>query len=401
MNDRYDDLMARRQALLDEARSRTEAMKNEFFRSAALASRSWGTSAPTVGDTGQLRVTVHERDEYHRDVEVYTLVSEPDGTIWQTPVQTADDDPSPDRRVHQGESEPTYDELAALARQHLGPTLAQAWLEHLAPAVRLAHAQPGDLVVGQLGGSPVLPINSWPFWAGHGPLSQIMSLDCAKLAPILPNLGLPASGRLSFFYFDGQFDDYRSTVGTWDPETMEGIRTLWFDREADAPPELTPIVTPAPSGLKPFRSIALTPIPTLTWPIWEHVELRRLWADHGLEQPMPGLPAEPVDALYDALHQRGYVAPNHLVGGHAFPEQSAVEMDLAAGSLHRSGVRDIDYESPEFEEHERGWQLLLQVDTDDDSGMMWGDVGKLYFLIRPADLEAGNFGEVAFTWQCG
>ncbi len=378
-------------------------MRDEFFRTAPLSSRSWGSSAPTLGNDGRLTLTVHESDEYHRRVEAFTLVSEVDGTIRRIGEATVDVDPGPDRRVRDGESEPTYDELAALAERHLGRTVAQAWLEHLAPAVRLAHAQPGDLVVGQLGGLPMLPINSWPVWPGYGPLSHVMSLDCSKLSPMLPALRLPESGLLSFFYFDGQFDNHLATVTVTDrdSETVEGIRTLWFDPVVDAPPELAPVVTQPPAGLQAFPAIALTPIPTLTWPTWEHVELRRVWAAHGLEQPRPGVPPEAVNALYDVLDERGYVAPNHQLGGHAFPEQSAVEMDLAAACLRRFGATEIGYGSPEFEEHERGWQLLLQVDTDDDADMMWGDVGKLYFLMRPADLEAGNFGEVGFTWQCG
>lgn len=393
--------MARREALLTAARTRVEGMQAEFFRSAPLTSRGWSSTAPTLADDGRLRVTVHERDEYGRDVEAFTLVSELDGTISQTQVPPLPDDIGPERPVRRGTSEPTYDELAGLAEQYLGGAVARDWLEHVAPAVRLDHAQPGELVAAQLGGAPMLPINTWPVWPGHGPLSHIISLDCSKLAPLLPRLGLPESGLLSFFYFDGQFDDHRATVGSWDATTQAGSRTLWFDADAQTPPELAPVLTQPPTGLKPFPAIPLTPIPTLTWPIWEHVELRRLWAAHGLEQPMPGVPPEPVDALYDAIRQRHNGHPSHQVGGHALPEQSAVEMDLAAAALHRSGVAEIDYESPEFEAHERGWKLLLQVDTDDDADMMWGDVGKLYFLIQPADLEAGNFGDVGFTWQCG
>jgi uncharacterized protein YwqG len=400
-SDRYDALMARREALLDAASARVQAMRDEFFRTAPLASRSWGSTAPTLGSNGRLSVTVHEEDEYHRRVEAFTLVCEVDGTIRQVPDAAVATDPGPDPRVRDGAAEPTYDELAALARQHLGPTVAQAWLKHLAPAVRLAHAQPGDLVVAQLGGPPILAINSWPVWSGHGPLSHIMSIDCAKLSPMLPDLGLPRSGRLAFFYFDGQFDGFIATVGSWDPETQAGARTLWFDPEAEVPPELAPVVTQAPAGLKPFPTIALTAIPTLTWPTWDQVELRRLWTAHGLEQPRPGVPAEPVAALYGALHRRGYKVPNHQLGGHAFPEQCAVEMDIAELALRRSGATGIDRSSPAFEEHERGWQLLLQIDTDDDANMMWGDVGKLYFLARAGEPGAGKHNEVAFTWQCG
>jgi uncharacterized protein YwqG len=48
----------------------------------------------------------------------------------------------------------------------------------------------------------------------------------------------------------------------------------------------------------------------------------------------------------------------------------------------------------------REWTLLAQIDTDDDAGFMWGDCGMLYFLIRPDDLAAKDFSQVAFTRQC-
>ncbi|WP_307936554.1 DUF1963 domain-containing protein [Salinispora arenicola] len=31
---------------------------------------------------------------------------------------------------------------------------------------------------------------------------------------------------------------------------------------------------------------------------------------------------------------------------------------------------------------------------------MWGDVGMLYWLIRPEDLTARRFDRALFTWQC-
>ena len=35
--------------------------------------------------------------------------------------------------------------------------------------------------------------------------------------------------------------------------------------------------------------------------------------------------------------------------------------------------------------------VLLQVDSDDDARMMWGDAGRLYHLIHPEDLRARTF----------
>ena len=38
--------------------------------------------------------------------------------------------------------------------------------------------------------------------------------------------------------------------------------------------------------------------------------------------------------------------------------------------------------------------LLLQLDTDDDTGWMWGDMGMIYFWIAPQELDARNFDDV-------
>jgi uncharacterized protein YwqG len=43
------------------------------------------------------------------------------------------------------------------------------------------------------------------------------------------------------------------------------------------------------------------------------------------------------------------------------------------------------------------WQLLLQVASDDDADMMWGDVGQLYYLTH----NASEPEAALLTWQCG
>ena len=47
------------------------------------------------------------------------------------------------------------------------------------------------------------------------------------------------------------------------------------------------------------------------------------------------------------------------------------------------------------------WNLLLQVDSNEDIGMMWGDCGRLYLWITDEDLAAKNFENSWLILQCG
>jgi uncharacterized protein YwqG len=46
------------------------------------------------------------------------------------------------------------------------------------------------------------------------------------------------------------------------------------------------------------------------------------------------------------------------------------------------------------------WVLLLQLDSDDDVEMMWGDMGRLYFWIRESSLPSKRFDELWTILQC-
>jgi uncharacterized protein YwqG len=46
------------------------------------------------------------------------------------------------------------------------------------------------------------------------------------------------------------------------------------------------------------------------------------------------------------------------------------------------------------------WILLFQIDSIDKAGMMWGDVGRVYFWIKKDDLEKKDFDKIWFVLQC-
>jgi uncharacterized protein YwqG len=45
------------------------------------------------------------------------------------------------------------------------------------------------------------------------------------------------------------------------------------------------------------------------------------------------------------------------------------------------------------------WALLAQIDSEPAAGMIWGDKGRLYWLIRRDDLSAGRFDAAVFARQ--
>lgn len=79
------------------------------------------------------------------------------------------------------------------------------------------------------------------------------------------------------------------------------------------------------------------------------------------------------DALYSLCHSDGC-----LVGGYPLFVQHTP-------SCFDEGEKDV---------------LLLQLDVEDECGIMFGDSGNCFFLISKEDLKNRNFDNVMYEWQC-
>ncbi|MFG3406623.1 DUF1963 domain-containing protein [Streptomyces sp. NPDC048142] len=89
-------------------------------------------------------------------------------------------------------------------------------------------------------------------WRGHGPLSFVASIDCARLPKTALDIDLPEAGTLLFFYFDGQSDDGEALVLAEDRESRADARVLYVaadEKEAERG---------APAGLKSYPAVPLT-----------------------------------------------------------------------------------------------------------------------------------------------
>ena len=284
----------------------------------------------------------------------------------------------------------TREAVEHVAREHLPRDVAESWLRLLRPAVRLRHADSGEPVVGQLGGVPTLPdAMAWPIWTDHGPLTFVGSFSCQTLVSMGLDIALPHDGALAFFYFDGQFDDAQSLVIFEEPESLEGSRLLYIPADATTAPRQ------CPRGIEAYPRVALSAERVATYPNFEHpalIEAFRLPGENlhsFLDNPVND------DAFMEALGELE-IGPVHQVGGYAHPIQGPVEYEVALATLGGKIAR----KDPTFEQEARAWKLLVQIDSDEGAKMMWGDVGMLYWMMRPRDLVTRAFDAASFTWQC-
>lgn len=275
-------------------------------------------------------------------------------------------------------------DLAATAREHLTPQVADTWIGLLQLAIQLTGEVDEGSVVGYLGGEPELPESEpWPHWPEVGPLSLVATLDCAAL-PSVPGLALPVAGTLLFFYFDGQYDDCDALVYCGDPASKAGATVVYV-------PDGTLVAQRStPEGLQPYPRVPLRAATVDTAPGYDHFTTRDAFpqmAEVGYDHPVCA--DDFVDALDLGFHF------GHQVGGHALPIQGPVEYEVAQFALG-----GVDWHTPELRTEARRWRLLAQFTSDHRADMMWGDAGTLYWLITLEDLEARRFDNALFTWQC-
>jgi uncharacterized protein YwqG len=257
--------------------------------------------------------------------------------------------------------------LARLAHAYLEPDVAERWLRLTKPAIQLTTAHGGGDVVAVIGGRPRVPPDfGWPVSESRGPLSFVAEVDLAALAasPYDPGIVLPTEGRLLAFCSD-------------DEDALHA-RLLHVPGVDTSCRELA-----APHGATEFARKALAARPMMTFPNSEHPALEREFGTPG--QDDDEWLAHPVNAddFTEALNESHDAEPLHQVGGWAQPVQGPVELEVASGD--GDALR---------------WHLVLQIGSDADLDMSWGDLGTLYWLApaqpgRSPSLELGSF-----TWQC-
>lgn len=243
--------------------------------------------------------------------------------------------------------------------------------------------------VTKIGGHPDLPPEiQWPSW-NNIPQSFIAQLRLADFIDFDFAAQLPQNGWLYFFY-----DAEQSVIGI-DPKDRGGWSVHYFDgNESVLARREFPTNLPVHSQ---FNACHVKRLAEPTIPSSDSIYIEQLELTHEER--------ELYWALYDQVHElhRKRNGALHRILGYPDPVQGDVhyECQLAFNGLDVGEAKSYtDPIAAKLNPARKEWQLLLQIDSDQQAGMMWGDVGSIYFSMQSRDLEQKRFEQAWFTFQC-
>lgn len=277
------------------------------------------------------------------------------------------------------------------------PEVARELIAGSRPAIAINREPVNDddipLGVSKLGGMPDLPQGtSWPRRDGRplAFLGQFALADVPRLEGQAEEL--PTGGLLSVFY-----DAVEQPWG-FDPKDKGGAVMLYWESPRDL------ARTSPPEGAygedeeydSPFTACRVQYEVITTYP---EIGLGAIRSDDG--EAILGLYSEVVHA-----GQGDEDSPRHQFLGLPLAIQSAEmgeECQMASNGIYL-GDGDIAKKdrarAKELKAGAKDWMLLLQIDSDDAAGWMWGDVGIIYFWIRRQDLASRDFSKAWCVLQC-
>lgn len=231
----------------------------------------------------------------------------------------------------------------------------------------------------KVGGLPIAPLTmQWPSWKNK-PLFFLCQINLNEIPCDFESDTIPRKGVLYFFY--------NSEQETWgiEPEDKGSWAVRYLE---DIPDNLSPLQAPidlSREGIFNEKPVCLDMETTLPPCDHPHVEA----ADFSEEEI----------ERYDELYEIDYTGRTlHHMLGYAQSIQNG-NMEEQCEKIYKKSLSASERSSSESDGHGK-WLLLLQLDSDEETGMMWGDAGMLYFWIREDDLRERNFNDVWMILEC-
>jgi uncharacterized protein YwqG len=240
-----------------------------------------------------------------------------------------------------------------------------------------------DISIGEsrIGGVPDVPPDfRWPE-RHEVPQSFIAQLSLEEVHPYDTHGVLPERGMLWFFY-DAKQESYGA-----DPLDRGGWQVMFNEDYSGLQRIAAPARLPADSQFKACtvsfaNEVTLSQSPKLDVPDFD-------WTDDEVQKYETLLSTFPTAEDHGAVHHQ-------LLG---YPQTIQDDMRLEC-QLASHGVTDInDPRAKELSKGANEWQLLLQIDSDEEIGMRWGDAGMIYYWLRAADLKKNDFDDAWLVLQ--
>lgn len=232
----------------------------------------------------------------------------------------------------------------------------------------------------KIGGLPDLPPDlDWPEWKGK-PLPLIAQINLSEIANYDYEKVLPSTGVMYCF-----FDERAFEVGS--PQPHESWRVIYYVGDLSRLEHRRP----SSNDVHVYSTRAITFATQPTLPPWESMYIERLGISYDALRPDASQEQKDEIEAYMNLGkkldaQNNLDLPGHQLLGHPYQVQG----DLLYTLQHDFHI----------EEDPTQWRLLLQIDTDDDAHMIWGDCGLLYFYISKQALARRDFSHVLMVMQC-
>ena len=247
----------------------------------------------------------------------------------------------------------------------------------------------------KFGGCPDLPGDVAWFRREQAdiPLSFIGQVNFAEIAPFDLEHKLPERGMLYFFYDCSPVPD--GMPWGFDPEDSDGWKVYFYDGDMSALFRKTP-----PADLEENENGVLFGSAGMRFET--AVELPSPESDLTSDLDFPD-DDELQDRYWEWSDEHTPELSNKLLG-HSDNVQGGMELECEYVTHGNDCGTPDGYrvgKSKGLDKNAARWNLLLQVDSNEDIGMMWCDAGRLYFWITDEDLASRAFENCWLILQCG
>lgn len=237
-----------------------------------------------------------------------------------------------------------------------------------------------ELGFSKIGGQPDLPKGvDWFKENNSKPLSFIAQINLKEIKSFDNDDLLPDNGILYFFYSAEQ------EAWGFDPNDSDKFMVYYTPETENIDRREFPSDLPKNSRFNECKLVFKT---TVSLPSWDNEFVRKTLSEKEIHQYL-NLPQD--------------YAINKILGyANNIQNEMGLECQLVTNGLYCGDLSG--YDDPKVKELEKGandWILLFQIDSEDEkTGMMWGDVGRLYFWIKKEVLKSKDFNKAWMILQC-